>query len=86
MSSLSVRTVSPLVAYDAARRRVWIAGQRCHHGATGALLAAGALCGLAAARVAPRLLVGMAATGGALMAHDWKDRRIWFARGPGDQP
>jgi len=26
--------------YDAARRRLWIFGQRCHHGATGALLVA----------------------------------------------
>ena len=25
------------------------------------------------------------ATGGALMAHDWKDRSIWFERGPGAQ-
>ena len=27
-----------LLIYDGARRRLWIAGQRCHHGATGALL------------------------------------------------
>ncbi len=26
--------------YDSHRRRLWILGQRCHHGATGALLAA----------------------------------------------
>jgi hypothetical protein len=30
---------SPL-RYDATRRRLWISGQRCHHGATGAMLAA----------------------------------------------
>jgi hypothetical protein len=49
-----------LLRYDTSRRRLWIAGQRCHHGATGVLLAlAGAL----------------------LMAHDWKDRTVWFARG-----
>ncbi|HET9074088.1 MAG TPA: hypothetical protein VFN48_05875 [Solirubrobacteraceae bacterium] len=40
------RTSSPvslrLVEYDAQRRRLWIFGQRCHHGATGSLLA---LCG-----------------------------------------
>jgi hypothetical protein len=29
-----------LVRYDAERRRVWIGGQRLHHGLTGALLAA----------------------------------------------
>jgi hypothetical protein len=51
------------IHYDRVRRRVWIFGQRCHHGATGALLTfAGAL-------------------GVALMAHDWKDRTVWFARG-----
>lgn len=58
--------------YDAARRRVWIYGQRCHHGATGALLAAaGALV------TAPALV----ATGAVLMAHDWHDRSLWFQRG-----
>ena len=30
---------SPL-RYDAVQRRLWISGQRCHHGATGAVLAA----------------------------------------------
>ena len=29
-----------VVRYDAERRRVWICGQRMHHGLTGALLAA----------------------------------------------
>lgn len=28
----------PLLRYDAHRRRLWIAGQRVHHGMTGALL------------------------------------------------
>jgi hypothetical protein len=28
-----------LLRYDKQRRRLWIAGQRCHHGATGALMA-----------------------------------------------
>jgi hypothetical protein len=54
-----------LFGYDPARRRIWILGQRVHHGTTGALLAA---------------------TGTLLMAHDWKDRPLWFRRGPGDQP
>jgi acyl dehydratase len=27
------------IHYDAMRRRLWILGQRCHHGAVGALLA-----------------------------------------------
>ena len=29
-----------LIRYDAERRRVWICGQRMHHGLTGALLTA----------------------------------------------
>jgi hypothetical protein len=31
-------------------------------------------------------LLAAAATGGALMAHDWKDHPIWFERGYGSQP
>jgi hypothetical protein len=42
-----------LVGYDLKLRRVWIGGQRLHHGVTGALI-----------------------------AHDWKDRTLWFKRGP----
>ena len=53
--------------YDRRLHRVWIRGVRCHHGATGALLA-----GLGALAVA---------AGGLLMAHDWKDRAAWFTRG-----
>jgi hypothetical protein len=70
-------------AYDPVRRRVWIAGQRCHHGATGTLLAAASLTGLAAARARGAVLLGVAA-GGLLMAHDWKDRAWWFH--PGREP
>jgi hypothetical protein len=34
----------------------------------------------------PRSLVAVAVAGGALMmAHDWKDRSIWFERGRGSQ-
>ncbi len=50
---------------DVPRRRVWVCGQRVHHGLTGALLA----------------LMGTV-----LMAHDWKDRPLWFQRGVGNQP
>jgi hypothetical protein len=63
---MATATQSPLrkpIYYDSVRRRLWIFGQRCHHGATGALLTfAGAV-------------------GVALMAHDWKDRSVWFSRG-----
>lgn len=54
-----------LLHYDTAKRRLWLKGQRCHHGATGVLLAA----------------FGMV-----LMAHDWKDRTVWFERGAQNQP
>jgi hypothetical protein len=82
-----------LIEYDAIRRRLWILGQRCHHGATGVVVAALACAGLAAESlpvvhppVDPRAMVVVAITGGALMAHDWKDRSFWFERGRGSQP
>ncbi len=63
--------------YDAARRRLWIYGQRCHHGATGVLMAAaGTFVGT------PALL----ATGAVLMAHDRHDWKLWFQRGWQNQP
>ena len=79
-----------LFKYDALQRRLWIAGQRCHHGATGSLLAllscAGLLAGQAKpAPAPPKSLVALALAGGALMAHDWKDHSVWFSRGS-DQP
>jgi hypothetical protein len=70
--------------YDAARRRLWIYGQRCHHGATGALLAgAGAAVGTAALTPAATALF---AAGTVMMVHDWHDRSIWFQRGWQNQP
>ena len=68
-----------LIHYDGVRRRVWIRGQRCHHGATGAVLAGAGVIGLVALR--SPLLTGIVAVGGVLMAHDWHDRAFWFARG-----
>lgn len=86
-------TVRKLVEYDALRRRLWILGQRCHHGATGSVVATAAFVALlhdpaAIVRpaVGPRSALAIAAAGGALMmAHDWKDRSIWFERGRGSQ-
>jgi hypothetical protein len=66
--------------YDSIQHRLWIRGQRCHHGATGALLASAGMLALVALRVPA--LAGMVAAGGALMAHDWHDRGVWFAKGP----
>jgi hypothetical protein len=71
-----------LVDYDPARRRVWIGGQRLHHGATGAAFAAAGLAGLAGRRLPLHDCVPVALLGTVLMAHDWKDRGCWFRRGP----
>jgi hypothetical protein len=70
-----------LVEYDAAQRRLWLCGQRCHHGATGALLALAALGALTTSAARPRGLATMLAAGSLLMAHDWGDRARWFERG-----
>jgi hypothetical protein len=70
--------------YDASVRRLWICGQRCHHGATGALLAAAGAATLAALRTMPA--VGLLAAGSVLMAHDWHDRALWFEPGWQNQP
>lgn len=80
------------VEYDALQRRVWILGQRCHHGATGALLAGGgvmaAAAGLALRGKPPRggrlaATLASASAGTLLMLHDWHDRSMWFRIGPG---
>jgi hypothetical protein len=71
--------------YDAVRRRLWICGQRCHHGATGALLTGAAAAALLVSPASIRRALTLAATGSLLMAHDWKDRPLWFERGFGSQ-
>ena len=74
------------IEYDALRHRLWILGQRCHHGATGALLTSCAVLGAAAGPRRLGRIVPLAAAGTLLMAHDWKDRSFWFERGYGTQP
>ena len=82
-----------LVEYDALSHRLWILGQRCHHGATGSVVAGAAFMAMlsdpdtVARPIAwPASMLGLALAGGALMmAHDWKDRSIWFERGRGSQ-
>jgi hypothetical protein len=51
--------------------RVWIAGQRIHHGASGTILGAAAL--LARRRRLGAVLLAWALT-------DWHDVRVWFKR------
>jgi hypothetical protein len=79
-----------LVEYDSLGHRVWILGQRCHHGATGSVVATVGFLGLAIGPATearqlgnPRSMLALAVAGGALMLHDWKDRSMWFAREPG---
>jgi hypothetical protein len=72
----------PLLRYDAVRRRVWLLGQRCHHGAGGAVLTAAGLGGLLTTRLSGRGIATLVAAGSLLMAHDWKDRELWFEPGP----
>ena len=68
-----------IVGFDPELRRLWVGGQRLHHGATGIALTGVALADLLARRN-PRGLAYLLA-GGAMVAHDWKDRSVWFRRG-----
>ena len=70
-----------LLGYDPELRRVWVAGQRLHHGATGIALAGTALAQLIARRARAGRSLACVLAGGALVAHDWKDRSVWFQRG-----
>jgi hypothetical protein len=72
--------------YDSTHRRLWIAGQRCHHGATGALVTVASAAALLATREHAPGFAALLATGGLLMAHDWHDRAIWFQPGHQHQP
>jgi hypothetical protein len=70
-----------VLTYDADHKRLWIGGQRLHHGLTGALVATAGMAGLAARRLTPRGGLEIALLGSILMAHDWDDRRHWFELG-----
>jgi hypothetical protein len=71
-----------IVGFDFERRRLWIGGQRLHHGVTGIALAGTALTQLATRRAAATRSLAWLLAGGALVAHDWKDRGVWFRFGP----
>jgi hypothetical protein len=71
----------PFISYDPVKRRVWIGGQRLHHGVTGIAIAGAGLAGLAVRRFSGRRGFPVALLGGALIAHDWHDRAVWFRRG-----
>ena len=78
---MSPELIRKPIHFDRSVRRVWIRGQRCHHGATGALLATCGALGLVVARLSSPALAGLTAAGGLMMVHDWHDRSLWFARG-----
>ena len=67
---------------DPELRRVWIGGQRLHHGLTGIAVATAGLAQLAGRRSESNRAIAWALAGCVLMAHDWKDRSVWFQRGP----
>jgi hypothetical protein len=71
-----------ILGVDPGRRRVWVGGQRLHHGLTGIALATAGLAQLATRRTQASRAIAWALAGGVLMAHDWKDRAVWFRRGP----
>lgn len=79
------RYAGGLVSYDASRKRLWLAGQRLHHGLTGAALAGVGITGLAAHRLSRRGGLEWTLIGSALMVHDWHDRSVWFKPGRQDE-
>jgi hypothetical protein len=70
-----------IVGVDMTRRRLWVGGQRLHHGTTGIAVAGAALAQLLAGRTSPGRGAVYVIAGGAMVAHDWRDRRVWFELG-----
>ena len=70
-----------IVGFDPELRRLWVGGQRLHHGATGIAVAGVALAQLATRRTTAQRGVAYMLVGAALSAHDWNDRSVWFRRG-----
>jgi hypothetical protein len=70
-----------VLGVDPELRRVWVGGQRLHHGLTGFAVASAGMAQLVTRRAEAARAIAWALVGGALMAHDWKDRSVWFERG-----
>jgi hypothetical protein len=85
--SKAARSVNPwtvgnrILGLDLRLRRMWVGGQRLHHGLTGVAVTTVGLSQLVAHRSTANRAVAVALLGGVLMAHDWKDRSVWFQRG-----
>jgi hypothetical protein len=83
----SAKSVKPwtygngILGVDPKLRRLWIAGQRLHHGATGIAVIGAGIASLLARRSQANRALAWTLVGGVLMAHDWKDRASWFRRG-----
>src|SRR5262245_7818004 len=67
-----------ILGIDPRHRRLWIGGQRLHHGLTGIAVAGAGLAQLLTRRSEPNRALAWTLAGGVLMAHDWKDRASWF--------
>jgi hypothetical protein len=70
-----------IVGVDPGNRRLWVGGQRLHHGLTGIALAGAGLAQLLVRRTDHNRAIAWTLFGGVLIAHDWKDRSAWFRRG-----
>ena len=70
-----------IVGVDPELRRLWIGGQRLHHGLTGIAVATAGIAQLATRRSEASRAIAWTLAGGVLMAHDWKDRSVWFRLG-----
>src|SRR5262249_19738329 len=82
MNSVNPWTVgNRILGLDLKLRRMWVGGQRLHHGLTGVAVTTAGLGQLLARRTTANRAVALALLGGVLMAHDWKDRAVWFERG-----
>jgi hypothetical protein len=70
-----------ILGIDPEMRRLWVGGQRLHHGVTGIAVAATGVGSLLARRSQANRALAWTLAGAVLMAHDWKDRAAWFRRG-----
>ena len=71
-----------ILGVDPQLRRLWVGGQRLHHGLTGLAVAGAGVAQLLIRRTEAGRALAWTLAGGVLVAHDWKDRSAWFRRGP----
>lgn len=71
-----------ILGLDPELRHMWVGGQRLHHGLTGIAVVGAGVAQLLTRRSEANHALAWTLAGGVLMAHDWKDRSVWFRRGP----